>query len=152
MRTHTVTIYEPSQLPKEGWLQCCIVCREITGNIFNVITIETVSHTIHYEAYLCLKCDNKLMCRTTYNIELAHKTKYKFFKNVNKTIIGHLNKYNIYNFTVENVNHNHTQLTETLRKYTYFPVEPNPPAPLDVSSNSSTNSTRETDDKSGVQI
>lgn len=152
MKKHTVTIHEASNLPREGWLQPCVVCKEITGNIMNVVVINTECRTINYEAYLCLKCENKLMCRNTYNIELSFKTKYKFFKNINKTIIGHLNKYNIYNYTIENVTHNHSQLTETLRKYSYFPVEPNPPSPLDVSSNSSTNSTRENGDKSGAQI
>lgn len=153
---NTIIIYEPSKnLPKEGWLQRCTSCDEVTGNTINVITIiESITH--EYIAYICGKCENKLLCRVNYVDETIHRLKHKFFKTMNRTIITHLTSRHIYKYNIvdgtANTSQKHSELTEFLRKYTYFPVEPNPPAPLDVSSNSSTNSTLENGDKSGVQI
>jgi len=140
----TVYIHKPViTLPNEGWLQACVVCDEITGNTHQVIRVAD----INYIAYLCARCEIKILNKTT-----LHKN--KFFRRVNRTIISHLRHNNIYNYSigdVVNTSFNHTQLTYILRQR-YLPVEPNPPAPLAVSSSSSTNSTRENGDKSGVQI
>ena len=156
---NTIIIYEPSKnLPKEGWLQRCTSCDEITGNTMNVVSIiETLLGITHeYIAYICVKCENKLLCRVHYVDETIHKLKYKFFKSMNRTIITHLTSRHIYKYNIvdgtANTSQKHSELTESLRKYTYFPVEPNPPAPLDVSSSSSTSSTPPNGDKSGVQI
>jgi len=158
--TKKVMLYQSSKnLPKEGWLQQCTMCNEVTGNTMSVLSIyvttQAENRNVEYIAYICLKCENKVMCRVHYINEIIHRIKHKFFRTMNKTIINHLRHNNIYHYSIGNVNntsYNHTELTAILREYTYFPVEPKPPAPLDVSSNSSTNSTRETDDKSGVQI
>lgn len=153
---NTITIYEPSKnLPKEGWLQRCISCDEVTSNTMNVITIiEKITH--EYITYICVKCENKLLCRVNYADETIHRLKYKFFKTMNRTITTHLTSRHIYKYNIvdgtANTSQKHSELTESLRKYTYFPVEPNPPAPLDVSSRSSTSSTPPNADKSGVQI
>ncbi len=156
--TSKVFLYNSSKnLPKEGWLQRCCMCKEVTGNTMNVITIYIPREKMHmeYETYICVKCENKVMGRIHYIDETIHRIKHKFFKIMDNSIKKYLNLYNIYNYSIENVantSYSHTLLTEHLLRYTYFPVEPNPPAPLDVSSSSSTNSTRENGDKSGVQI
>lgn len=158
LTTKKVMLYQSSiNLPKEGWLQRCSMCNEITGNTLSVVSIYIPRErtSLDYTAYICLKCENKVMCRVHYIDQTIHRIKHKFFKMMNKTIIVHLHKHGIYNYLIENVantSYNHIQLTESLRQYTYLPVEPNPPAPLDVSSSSSTNTTRENGDKSGVQI
>ena len=156
---NTIIIYEPSKnLPKEGWLQRCTSCDEITGNTMNVVSIiETLLGITHeYIAYICVKCENKLLCRVHYVDETLYKLKNKFFKTMNRTILAHLTSRHIYKYNIvdgtANTSQKHSELTESLRKYTYFPVEPNPPAPLDVSSSSSTSSTPPNGDKSGVQI
>lgn len=154
-----VMLYESSKnLPKEGWFQRCSICNDITANTMNVLSIYTLREktTIDYVTYICLKCENKV--RSTTEDNTIRIIKNKFFRTMNRTIITYLRLRSIYDYNVvdgeSNTSYNHTQLTNSLRKYTttYLPVEPNPPAPLDVSSNSSTNSTRESGDKSGVQI
>ena len=155
--TKKIMIYQSSiNLPREGWLQRCFICNQVTGNTMSVVKIYVFKQDIYldYSAYICIKCENKVMSRVHCIDETIYRIKHKFFKMLNKSIIDDLHQFGIYNYSIENVantNYNHTQLTSYLRKYTYFPVEPNPPDPLDVSSNSSTNSTRENGDKSGVQ-
>jgi len=155
--TKKIMIYQSSlNLPKEGWLQRCFICNQVTGNNLSVVKIYVSKQKTYldYTTYICVKCENKVMCRVHYINQNIYRIKYKFFKMLNKSIIDDLHRYGIYNYSIENVantNYNHTQLTEHLMKYTYFPVEPNPPEPLVVSSSSSTNSILENGDKSGVQ-
>jgi hypothetical protein len=146
-----ISIHETcSNLPREGWLQACLVCNDVTGNEKNIVTIATSIHqTIEYTTYLCRKCETK--------INSDEDIKNKFFRRINKKIIKHLNNYNLYKYTIiqtqrPNNSRRHFEITAYLHKLIYLPVEPNPPAPLDVSSNSSTSSTLENGDKSGVQI
>lgn len=154
--TSIVYIYQSSvNLPREGWLQACNVCNEVTSNTFDVIEVNVVELTpIRYVSYLCCKCEAKLTNNHS-NSHLIYRTKNKFFRSMNRTIISHLQRHNICKYSIENVantSYNHTQLTHILRQRYYLPVEPKPPAPLAVPSNSSTNSTRQNGDKSGVQI
>ncbi len=156
--TKQVFLYNSRKnLPKEGWLQPCCMCNEITGNTMNIVRIYLSREDVQLEyiTYICLKCENKVIGRLHYVDHTIHRIKHKFFKTMDNSIRNYLNLHNIYNYSIENVEnttYTHSMLTEYLRKYTYFPVEPKPPAPLAVASSSSTNSTRENGDKSGVQI
>lgn len=150
MPTLTIAIHdECSTLPPQGWLQACLVCRDVTGNEIPIVYIETSLQTINYTTYLCRKCEIKMNC--------DEDIQNKFFRRINRKIITHLNNYALLRYTIiqtqrHNTTRRHFELTAYLHKLIYLPVEPKPPAPLAVSSSSSTNSTRENGDKSGVQI
>jgi len=57
-------IYETTHLPEDGWLQGCVLCREITSKtgIFMVIDEPKRCRTSKIYAYLCPLCD-KSLCR-----------------------------------------------------------------------------------------
>ena len=55
-------IYYESELPEEGWFQCCIMCDCVTGgfNYYKNITLHSEDDVEIYP-YLCNKCKKKLL-------------------------------------------------------------------------------------------
>ena len=54
MKIHkTIELFQPSDLPKKGWIQACFMCETKTAKMFDYKTMEI--HTIIYDfkAYLC---------------------------------------------------------------------------------------------------
>jgi hypothetical protein len=112
MKIHkTIELFQPSDLPKKGWIQACFMCETKTAKMFDYKTMEI--HTIIYDfkAYLCQTCKNQLKNK---------KFKVDFFKQCDKQIKA--------DFSQKLFNLNEL----------YLPVDPNPPSPREVSSNSST--------------
>jgi hypothetical protein len=73
-------IYSNSDLPKFGWLQACLCCREFTSReiLFKVVKDQLVSDIIHeFYIHICPRCKKK----TTNIYEYI-----KFSKLANKTI------------------------------------------------------------------
>ena len=57
--SNNIRMFFPSKspsLPEEGWLQECLCCKTITGEIFIFETIYK-KNTYTMEAFLCYKCN-----------------------------------------------------------------------------------------------
>jgi len=126
-----IYIYNKSKLPKEGWMQLCILCYCITG--------QTEEYTNDFElgknyiVYVCSSCKYRKNRNIIVNLD--------YMRNVKKNI-----RQLRYNEYIESFKYN-IDLNQT-------PVDPKPPSPLIVSPNSETSSTRETliGSKLGEQI
>ena len=54
-------IYYESNMPIDGWFQCCIVCDTITSKLHYYKNITTKRKTqVEIYSYLCKKCQKKL--------------------------------------------------------------------------------------------
>ena len=108
-----VFLYNSSNnLPKEGWLQRCSLCNEITGNTMDVVKIYIPREKKHLEyiVYVCLKCENKVI--------YVDNIKQQFLKLIDNTIKNYLDIRNIYSYSIDNnvanTSFNHKQLTHYL--------------------------------------
>ena len=58
----TLYIYENSDLPEQGWLQCCVTCFVPTSN---TVLYEFIKKK-HIYSYICKKCKKKCDTDTKY--------------------------------------------------------------------------------------
>lgn len=54
-----VYFYSRSNLPKNGWLQGCLVCRMVTGNYYLENVLKVRNRTYNINTYLCNNCDKE---------------------------------------------------------------------------------------------
>lgn len=107
----TIELFQPSNLPKTGWIQMCLLCKTKTARLFDYKIIEYNAIIYIFKAHLCRECKNSLKNK---------KFKVNFFHRCDDQIK--------LTFSENLLNMNEL----------YLPVDPNPPSPLEVSSNSST--------------
>lgn len=73
-------IYKKTHLPKEGWLQGCFICNEITGNyeLFKKYYDYENKIMLKIYVYVCNKCKNKIVRES--------EIKYKYNNSINEYI------------------------------------------------------------------
>jgi len=67
----TIDIYEETHLPKEGWLQGCFRCRNITSLKINMRKVKRRGRTYKFDVYACKDCRQDFK---------KDRTKYRTFK------------------------------------------------------------------------
>jgi hypothetical protein len=107
----TIELSKKSDLPENGWIQACLACDGKTARLYDYKVVETPTKIYDIKAHLCPDCKKKLINND-------------FVKKLHKKC----NKY------IDRLYPNLSLITNEL----YLPVEPNPPAPREVLSSSST--------------
>jgi hypothetical protein len=55
-----ICLHEKSDLPKEGWLQACLICETKTSRNIFYKTIKKLKHTTKVYVHLCPVCTRNL--------------------------------------------------------------------------------------------
>ena len=56
MDVETIELFQKSELPKKGWLQCCFHCCSKTSLLTHITTITNHKKKYEYFAYICKDC------------------------------------------------------------------------------------------------
>lgn len=58
---HTIEIYNESHLPKNGWIQSCFNCNNITSKTLLHKKIKTHNKTYIFKVFNCPNCKKKMI-------------------------------------------------------------------------------------------
>ena len=58
MDDETIELFQKSELPKKGWLQCCFHCNAKTSLLTHITTITNYEKKYECFAYICKDCKN----------------------------------------------------------------------------------------------
>lgn len=86
MCTNSIYMFtEASNLPREGWLQCCLCCDAVTGNTYNFVIGYLCMYNV--SAYICEKCivskkNRSIVMKEAPNFirRLSNRNRYQIFQ------------------------------------------------------------------------
>lgn len=113
---NSIELFQSSELPVNGWIQACLICKSKTARLFDYKIFENKTYIYDFKAHLCPDCSRQLQNKT-FKEKLFKKCDKQIKKDYSQLLFG--------------------KLTNEL----YLPVDPKPPEPRAVSSSLSTIST-----------